>query len=129
MKNIKKSALKALIVASICLAYTGAVYSGQAVTLEQYADIKGTVENIEKGVDIDINFIVPVPPQPAQYPIPYPYPAPYPGSYSQILTFESGKFNFAGDAEEALDQAIGNLNAAGYKIMESRRNWDTYKLV
>jgi hypothetical protein len=68
----------------------------------------------------------PFPPQP--YP-PQPYP-PQPNPWAtQTLTFQSGQFSFNNEAQAAMDDAVSQLNAAGYAIMESRLNWTQYTLV
>ncbi|MCX5786417.1 MAG: hypothetical protein NTX59_12085 [Elusimicrobia bacterium] len=68
----------------------------------------------------------PFPPQP--YP-PQPYP-PQPGPWAtQTLNFQSGQFSFNNEAQASMDEAVRQLNAAGYAVMESRLNWTQYTLV
>ncbi len=43
-------------------------------------------------------------------------------------TFQSGQFSFNDEAKSAMDEAVGQLNAAGYPILESRLNWAQYTL-
>ena len=66
-------------------------------------------------------------PQPGPQPDPW-HPQPNPWA-TQIFNFQSGEFSFNNEAQDSMDEAVRQLNAAGYTIMENRLNWTQYTLV
>lgn len=50
------------------------------------------------------------------------------GWNTRELTFQSGQFSFNDEAKSAMGEAVSQLTAAGYPILESRLNWAQYSL-
>ncbi|MDO8804687.1 MAG: hypothetical protein Q7R35_09645 [Elusimicrobiota bacterium] len=56
-------------------------------------------------------------------------PAPYPNPGYRQFSFDSGDFTFASDARKSMNNAIAELQRAGYPILEKRDNVNSYTLV
>lgn len=133
---MKKVALIAIVILAGGLTYVCADelenLKNSSLNIEQVnlTDLQKPDEKTSKEVDINVDVIFPAPnypPLPVYPPQPYPYPQP--GYQQGVITFQSGEFRFASEAEKSMDYAVAALKNRGFNVLESNRDWAKYKIV